>query len=384
MATLRIRIYNVFFGDAILVTIPETDEHGNEIEVNVLFDVGNALVGAGGDDSVFKKVLGDIQDVLNGRPIDLYVMTHEHMDHIQGLLYGSKKLGIDFEVKQVWMTASSAEDYYDRFPEARKQKSLSLAVWEGVAAFLKASRAAVPPALTALLEINNPRSSKDCVDHIRKLSANPPLFVYRGADIEGHHPFRRTDVRILAPEEDTSVYYGRLQPRTLGAMFAGAVPTRLAPKAVTPPPGVSAGDFFDLVRFRSSGMAGNLRTIDKAANNSSVALELRWEGWTLLFPGDAEEKSWEIMDRQNLLGPVHFLKVSHHGSRNGSPDLVYEKVLSDGSDDGRERIAVVSTREGSYPGVPDDDTLELLATRATLYDTRTLAPGEWFDVTFDS
>ncbi len=88
---------------------------------------------------------------------------------------------------------------------------------------------------------------------------------------------------------------------------------------MTPPAGVAAGDFFDLVTFRATGMSANLRTIDKAANNSSVAIELEWRGWRLLFPGDAEEKSWEIMDRENQIKPVHFLKISHHGSKNGSP-----------------------------------------------------------------
>ena len=39
MADLRIRIYNVLFGDAILLTIPETDENGHEVTVNVLIDV---------------------------------------------------------------------------------------------------------------------------------------------------------------------------------------------------------------------------------------------------------------------------------------------------------------------------------------------------------
>ncbi len=39
-------------------------------------------------------VLGDIQQQLDGAPLDLYINTHEHMDHIQGPLYGAQKLGI--------------------------------------------------------------------------------------------------------------------------------------------------------------------------------------------------------------------------------------------------------------------------------------------------
>lgn len=63
-------IYNVLFGDAILVSIPETDEHGADTVVHLLIDVGNALAGKAGDDAVFKTVLADIQKELGGLPAD--------------------------------------------------------------------------------------------------------------------------------------------------------------------------------------------------------------------------------------------------------------------------------------------------------------------------
>ncbi|TIM05506.1 hypothetical protein [Mesorhizobium sp.] len=382
---LRIRIYNVLFGDAILLTIPEIDNTNREVTVNVLFDVGNALAGEGGRDVVFKPVLENIRDELGGKPLDLYVMTHEHMDHVQGLLHGAKKLGIEFKARHLWMTASSAGPaYYNRFPKAKQKHLAALAAYESVASFLAKSAAPVPLGIQTLLAINNPQSSKDCVEHIseRGLDGVKPLYVHRTADVEAHHPFRRTKVRILAPEEDTSIYYGALPPRTLGAVFDGAAPMSLDGGVLTPPAGVSAGHFFDLIDFRSTGMTANLRTIDKAANNSSVAVELEWNGWRLLFPGDAEEKSWEMMDRTSELKPVHFLKISHHGSKNGSPQHQIDKVLPAKAPDGRARFAVVSTREGAYSGVPDTDSLELVANRAHLDDTRSLSEGGWFDVTF--
>ncbi len=383
---LRIRVYNVLFGDAILLTIPETDENGREIIINVLIDVGNALAGDAGRDEVFKPVLENIKKEIGERPIDLYIMTHEHMDHVQGLLHGAKKLGMDFKAKNVWMTASSeGEAYYNRFPKAKQKHIAALAAYESVAAFLVKSAVPPPLGIQALLAINNTRSSKDCVKHIseRCVNGGKPLYVHRTTDISGRHPFNRTKVRLFAPEEDTSIYYGALPPRTLGAMVDGAIVVSLDGKTITPPAGVSAGNFFDLIEFRSNGMSANLRTIDKAANNSSLAIEFEWNGWRLLFPGDAEEKSWEMMDRNNLLRPVHFLKISHHGSKNGSPGHQIDKVLPAQPADGRRRLAVVSTKAGAYSGVPDTDTLTLVASRVVhLDDTRTLAEGGWFDVTF--
>lgn len=382
---LRVRIYNVLFGDAILLTIPEEDENGNEVTVNVLFDVGNALAGEAGRDEVFKKVLENIRGELGGKPLDLYIMTHEHMDHVQGLLHGSKKLGIEFTAKHLWMTASSeGAAYYDRFPKAKQKRLATLAAYEGVTAFLAKSAAPPPLGIQGLLAINSPQSSKDCVKYISERGHNgvKPRYVHRTTNVSSHHPFRRTKVRLLAPEEDTSIYYGALPPRTLGAVLDGTTPVSLDAKLITPPAGVSAGHFFDLVLFRSSGLMANLRTIDKAANNSSVVLELEWNGWRLLFAGDAEEKSWELMERTNGLRPVHFLKVSHHGSKNGTPRSQLDKVLPEHPPDGKPRFAVVLTREGPYTGVPDPDTLTLVASRAHLDDTRSLNESGWFDVTF--
>lgn len=383
---LRVRIYNVLFGDAILLTIPEIGTGGEEVLVHVLIDLGNALAGEAGRDEVFAPVLRNIRDELAGAPLDLYVMTHEHMDHVQGLLFGAQKLGITLEARDVWMTASSEGDaYYADHPEARRKRLAALDAYEGVAAFLALNAVPVPPGIQGLLEINNPRATADCVSHIsaRGVGGKAPLYVHRGTDVDGRHPFRHTKVRLLAPEADTSIYYGALPPRTAGPLIEGAGLATLDPKAITPPAGVSAGHFFDLVKFRSSGLMANLRTIDKAANNSSVVIELEWNGWRLLFPGDAEEKSWEMMDRNGALRPVHFLKVSHHGSHNGTPRHQIDKVLPE-QGDGRHRIAVVSTHEDAYSGVPDQTTLDFLAGRAELGDTRILAGGGWFDVLFSA
>ena len=375
MAKLRIRVYNVVFGDAIFLTIPESGGR----TVKVLIDFGNALL-KGGDDDALRAVGEDLKQELGGQPLDLYIMTHEHMDHVQGPLLISKKFKI--KAREVWMPASAAPDYYERFANAKKKRLAALDAYASIAAF--AARTAAPERIQMLLALNNPRASRDCVDHIAALGEKPALYVHREAAIAGHHPFVETGVRLLAPEEDTSVYYGRLQPRTLGVSLDENSSGAASTGTVTPPAGVAAGDFFDLVTFRATGMSANLRTIDKAANNSSVAIELEWRGWRLLFPGDAEEKSWEIMDRENQLNPVHFLKISHHGSKNGSPLEQIDKVFPPQSHDGKRRACVVSTSVGAYPGVPDEDSLALLRSRASeFHDTRDLAPGKFHDVVFE-
>jgi hypothetical protein len=98
---------------------------------------------------------------------------------------------------------------------------------------------------------------------------------------------------IWGPEQDTSDYYQRLLPMALvpgnGMGFVDAV-TQLAP-----PRGVDAGAFYDLIEARANGFVDNLLAIDKAANNTSVVFAMEWQGRRLLFPGDAELKSWKTM-----------------------------------------------------------------------------------------
>ena len=177
-------------------------------------------------------------------------------------------------------------------------------------------------------------------------------------------------MRILAPEEDTSTYYGRRSSRTFTAVEAEVTFARIAltPEPATvapllvPPVGVDAGAFFDLVRSRRRH--ANRQTIieiDAAANNTSLVLEIEWRGWRLLFPGDAEERSWLTMRDKGVLRPVHFVKVSHHGSINGTERDVLDDVLPLVAPDGRPRHAVVSTHDDDWDSVPDTDTLDAVS-----------------------
>jgi beta-lactamase superfamily II metal-dependent hydrolase len=90
----------------------------------------------------------------------------------------------------------------------------------------------------------------------------------------------------------------------------------------------------------------------------------------LLFAGDAEERSWKTMAREGVLTPVHFLKVSHHGSHNGTPtDADFEPILPAVPPDNRPRQAVISTWRDTYGGIPHTPTNTRLATPATVHPT---------------
>ncbi len=93
MNALHVRVYNVLFGDAILISVPDAPPGGSPVLRHILIDVGNYAVNTGGGlDEVFEPVIQDVLEELGGKGLDLYIMTHEHMDHVQGLLHYQKNV----------------------------------------------------------------------------------------------------------------------------------------------------------------------------------------------------------------------------------------------------------------------------------------------------
>jgi beta-lactamase superfamily II metal-dependent hydrolase len=391
---LVVRMYNIRFGDAILVTVPDKDPAtGQTTTRRVLIDVGNAPKAAGtaqgGSDEVFEAVIRDILDQLDGQPLDLYLMTHEHLDHVQGLFFASAKLpGLDLarrlKIEHVWLTASAAPDYYDKHPEAKKQRLAFEDMYRRVSALMAARPAAATRGVIDLLANNDPTKTRQCVEFLRTLRPDKTHYIHREAELQETHPFREAKLSVWAPEEDTSDYYGRFQqldadavPLASAAAEEFGASVMLASPDPIPPPGVDVGAFLRLVRARRSGAIDNLFEIDKAANNTSVVFALEWRGWRLLFTGDAEIRSWKTMARERVL------KVSHHGSHNGTPtDDIFEAILPATPPDNRTRQAVISTWDDTYPGIPHSPTNARLAERATLHSTLDHRDDLFYEVTF--
>lgn len=357
---LVIYAYNVLFGDAILVEVPD-----GAARRFLLIDVGNVLSGPGSADQPLLGVVKDIKERTGGG-IDLYISTHEHMDHVQGLLY-AKQNGCELYLKTAWMTASANPDYYANHPDARKKR---LELQQAAEAFRQTlGPSALPPALSALLEINA-RSTDDCVDYLRQ-AADKVHYLYLGAALEGLHPFTQTKLRVLAPEENTAVYFDSVAHLTPAA--GAPVGARVRP---LPLPGIDAGSFYELVDRMDNGLSESLFAIDRAANNTSLVVELTWRGKRFLFPGDAELKSWQKMVQAGVLQPVDMLKVGHHGSGNGTPPpSILDRILPPARR--KQALAVVSTCEGVYNGVPDAQTLDALRARTSrVYSTLDVPVGQ--------
>ena len=381
MSDLVVRAYNVGFGDAVLVSVPDRSPSGVERVRHVLIDVGNLLAGGGNDDRVFLPVVEDIA-LRTGGVVDLYVMTHEHLDHVQGLL-AAHEAGVELQARWSWLTGSAHRDYYRNNPDARKKldedrrtltdvtRQLAAADDEWLEFMVRNNSALLAPGVLGL-------RTADYVDHLRTLSSpRRTLYVDRETSTEGRHPFEEATLRVLAPERDTSVYYSRRSTNLLRTdevePAAGAV--QAAATYPSPPTGVDPGAFFDLVASRQRHRRQLVLEIDKAANNTSIVLEIEWRGWRLIFGGDAEERSWEMMLDTGVLRPADLVKISHHGSENGTVEAALDAVLPKVAPDDRPRHAILSTHDGDWPSVPDPGTVDLYASRGVVHDTRTVARG---------
>lgn len=394
MKELRIRAYNVQFGDAFLITFKEDDD-GVEVNRNILIDVGNVNRKEGGQDDLFEPVIKDVLHELGGQPLDLYVMTHEHLDHVQGLYYAEEEifdssgtqLKDALKTKYAWLTGSAHPDYYDTHEKAKKKHLILQEHFDAIDAYLKAVMKAGTPIsdLVQYMWLNNDtNTTKYCVDYLREI-AGKIFYVHRETQLDSKHPFKEVELEIWAPEEDTSDYYGRFQPINLclGVKPPESGETRIVTDAI-PPGGVDAGSFYRMLRIHQ-GYVDNLLTIDKAANNTSIVLCLKWHNMRFLFTGDAETRSWKTMNKHGVLKPVNFLKVSHHASHNGTPPKdILEKILPE-SEKANPRCAIISTYEDVYNNVPNSDvvrTMKDLCSDVIRIDEVVCEGGRYIDVIF--
>lgn len=367
---LIVYAYNVRFGEAILVEVPDGDKRRF-----ILVDAGNWQSGKAGLNKPLIDALKDIHTRTSGK-IDLYVMTHEHMDHVEGLKSAAGK-GIKFDIDTVWMTASSEPSYYNS-PGHRDAREAKEKLQDAVKAFM--ALAATPGLATELKMMYELNAAKtvDCVDFIRRAGRKAPYYVYRDYNLRNKHPFSDADLRILAPEENTAVYFKSLYdslPRfNLGAAEAPSTSHKSLP---LPLPGVDGGAFYNLIERMDGGFAESVYAIDAAGNNTSVVFELTWRGRRLLFTGDAEQKSWEKMLEHTTLEPVDFFKFSHHGSITGRPPLAaLDKILPQARHG--QALAAVSTFPGiPFDSIPDTKTLDAIKARTKkVYSTTDVADGK--------
>ncbi len=388
MSELRIRMYNVGFGDCFLLTLPD--------DKTILVDCGfhNNAPGDYSAKELVAQVIADVVALTGKKWIDVVIATHRHRDHVFAF---NDPQWDEVQFGEVW------------FPWVDNPKSAEATkLWRKHHAFTMHLAAAVPslpiaPEKREEIEFLlwnagidergapalgfNAWSNEDALEKLRR-RAKKRRYLPRTRKVpETFEPeaLPGVTVHVLGPSRNPSeiVEEEPPDPQTFKrlALNAGGENAWLAEPPFPPvwraPPDdervITAADearIESLARQADALFAAEF--VDHMINSTSLLLVLDIGKARLLLPGDAEWGTWKRLVPggahadacKELLETASFFKVGHHGSHNATPeDLV--KML------GKSVPAMISTKSGKgnfRKGIPLPKLLEALGARAVRSD----------------
>lgn len=366
-----IRMYNVGFGDAFLVTLQE-----NGTARRILFDCGSIEADpAAPMRNVVQRIVQDVTDADGVARIDVVVCTHRHKDHVSG--FGDAAWD-DVEVKEVWMpwTEHPTDPDARRIRNVQSSLAFSLANWlatrRGMALgpeeLRKVARSSDIAANALMLK--NDKEMKTLHNGFAGSAERRFLPEKSNATAPGAHRTFTTAVlpgvriHVLGPSRDRDVIRDMDPPK--GKSFLRMQETLATGSGLPPPPfpneqplvanpvlgtTMSPEDEAEIQRAGSLEDLAVAVALDKAVNGTSLMIILEIAGSYLLFPGDAQWGTWAAAmadpEWREMMSRVTFYKVGHHGSHNATPPEFVEDLMPEKS------TAMISTRmRNVWPDIP--------------------------------
>lgn len=385
--SITLRAYNVLFGDALLVSWDEDDGvHHAWIDFGNFHNDANA---------VFEKVYNDVL-VRTGGKLDLLVVTHRHMDHMEGFYSLRKRFKADFTIKRLWHAhVTPALDQVFTIAERALRGMLPASIPD--------SDSEIGRMFRNNFGATGDKIRKQMAAFLKEagVPASRTFRIHRGLDLKQALPpgLQALDIEVLAPETNSKRYLQPLEHALRARGIAiSAVNGRITTTRENPFEGARAmkfgksplaglADFARLRRQLQSGGLDVLAAVDTTRNNTSIVLRLIHGSARLLLVGDAEETSWELMRKNGATFSANVIKIGHHGSINSSPDWSFTKVMPTKR---ASNAAVVSTDHTRFTGeneVPKAEVLSGWRSRLTkktrLLNTGTKPLGESVWVTLE-
>jgi hypothetical protein len=300
--------------------------------------------------------------------LDLVVITHKHMDHLEAFYSLRTEFASDFNIDTLWYAHVTAnlDDQFHLATEIINEYYPSR-VWlnDSELGWIYRNNFG-----DLGLTINDRMTGI-----LNTLPHQHAYAVHRNTNVADVLPagINRLQIEILAPEQDSAAYF---EPLTqlygmrdqLNQFFtnftAGDNPGEAADPFDFPngqpaqeSPLMQLADFARLRRKLRRGGIDILAAADRTRNNTSIVLRLTYGGKKILLAGDAEEKSWEIMRHNGVDFSSRIIKVAHHGSINASPDWSFKEVLTRRR---QSNAAIVSTESTRYTGVNEVPKAEVI------------------------
>jgi len=347
---VAVRMYNVGFGDAFLVTVERAGTTWR-----MLVDCGVHAHGqARPIREVVQAIIADLRAASAGGSayLDVVVATHHHADHISGFAVDDWE---EVEVGEVWVPFVEDPDDPDAV-RLRRAHTLAAESLEATLSRFLAADGDSPLLQAAQAFAVNSRGNARATD--RLLGRNGLGFAGKPVVRFLPHLDPRENV-VATPVPDTVVHVlgPSRDPKELKRMdppaaehwlqLAGgpAVEGERSSSLFGPAFVVADGDVPEelreavhRLRLDDVGLEETLLAasgvLENAVNNTSVFFVLDVAGTRLLFPGDAQQGAWDhVLDdpvSRALVTDARFYKIGHHGSHNATPRRFVEEVLQEG------------------------------------------------------
>ena len=395
--SIRIRMYNVGFGDCFLLEFPTGVIGEQHPPFRVLVDCGAHRSGYPRadwrPDNAARDVIADLAG--NGAPprLDIVVATHRHQDHVSGFAANAWR---EVEVGQVWMPWTEKPDDREatdiRERQSRLAHGLQLA-FAGGSSFAARWADADGESLRAIVRNSLTNEAAMRTLHHGFRGAPDREFLAAGSPPVRIEPKGCPDltVHVLGPSRDRDVIRdmdppvgqsylrylvaarnGRPEPAAAAAAAAKTGNQRpfarhfaLAPEEFESDASRPAADAKTKAAAMSAMRDDDLAvavSLDKAVNGTSLMLVFEFRGACLLFPGDAQWGTWNAAlgnpASRELLSRTTFYKVGHHGSHNATPVEFLDEVLPVGAPMWGAATSVHPV--AIWPEIPRDQLLDAL------------------------
>jgi Metallo-beta-lactamase superfamily len=385
--SVRVRMYNVGFGDCFLVTFDYGDG-----KRHMLIDFGTTAAPKRGPRDYMLRIARDIEKESQGK-LDILVATHRHRDHISGFAGDTETGPIIASLKpdhiiQPWTEDPAAESdaltatatiYTNGNPDPQKMKAHflgSLADMHRVAgAVLRASENEALAGKetreqlrflgddnlkneSAVTNLMNMGTASHYVNAGMRLDLLPgvKITVLGPPTLEQSDEIRKQ--RAKDPDEFWQFrrFWGAQSFALAGSSLAAETAVQ-EPRLKSPAPPPNVRWFVRQSRqIHAEQLLELVRDLDSVMNNTSVILLVEIGCKKLLFPGDAQIENWAYAlskpEWTTLLADVNLYKVGHHGSLNATPKSLWNRFRHKGGGEEHDRIdTLCSTKPGKHGSV---------------------------------